>query len=64
MKVKNHYDNPADFALMLEAAERKVSGSREEDFVAGLKENFGKYGPGTFLSDLQSRWLCDIAARG
>ena len=37
--------------------------TEEEDFVAELKEKFEKYGENMFLSDAQSRWLCDIAIR-
>ena len=63
MKVSDHYKNPDDFKLMLETAKRKVSGSKEEDFVNGLEEKFSTWGPSMFLSEAQSSWLCDIACR-
>jgi len=63
MKVKDHYLIPSDFKLMLETARSRVSGTKEEDFVAGLKEKFDIYGTNMFFSDAQSSWLCDIASR-
>ena len=62
-RIKGQFDHVDDFKLLLTKAEALTTSSREEEFVAELKEKFEKYGENMFLSDAQSRWLCDIAIR-
>lgn len=62
-KVKDLYPDTANFEILLGTAIHKANGSREEDFLAGLEDRYKTYGPDTFLSDAQDRWLTDIARR-
>lgn len=61
--VKDHYQTPEDFRLMIATAQKKSNGDREDEFLAGLASKFERYGMTMFFSQPQSQWLCDIAAR-
>jgi hypothetical protein len=62
-KLSDHFPDSADFELMLATAKRRAKDGREEDFLNGLEDKFKTYGSRMFMSENQSRWLCDIAAR-
>lgn len=61
--VAEQFQAAEDFELLLDTAMDRVRGAKEEDFVAGLQDKFRTYGDKMFLSEPQSRWLCQIAGR-
>lgn len=61
--VKDHYATAEDFRLMITTAQAKTNGEREDQFLDQLLAKFERFGMTMFLSQAQSQWLCDIAAR-
>lgn len=60
-RVGTHFQDYKVFADLLKRAEAKKPEGREGVFVAGLRDNYSKYGQGMFLSHKQLRWLQKIA---
>lgn len=62
-RVKDQFMNLDDFETLLNQASKYATGSKERDFVDGLIEKFDRFKGNMYLSEAQSRWLCDIAMR-
>lgn len=61
-RVHDHYEDPSDFALVLEAADKAhTKDPKARSFVEETKDRFNTYGQGMFLSERQKDWLERIA---
>jgi len=60
-KVRDHFDDEADFERLLDDADRYAAGEWQEEFVSDLRDRFEEYGMGMYLSDRQLEILERIA---
>ena len=56
-RLLDHYETTEDFESALDAAESNARTTREEEFLAGLRDKYEEYADRMFLSDAQYAWL-------
>lgn len=61
--VSDFYKDQDDFEIVLDSASMSAKNSREVEFVESISEKYEGYGMDMFMSDLQHKWLEDLAAR-
>lgn len=59
-RVKDLFDDPADFQQLLTDAEAEAVSEWQQEFVADMNERWEKYGPTMFLSEKQRETLEEI----
>lgn len=62
-KIADYFKDADEFCDTLNDAEPKVGGSREVDFIDGLRERYDQYQADMYLSEAQADWLKRIAGR-
>lgn len=60
-RVSTHFEDPKDFADLLDAAEAADPRGQAADFVADVRKRYDEYGQSMFLSSKQKKWLENIA---
>ena len=62
-KIADYFKDADEFCDTLNDAEPKAAGSREVDFIDGLRERYDQYLADMYLSEAQADWLKRIAGR-